>query len=84
MQIDLDIRLTETLSFRKQEHDNKISQIRDAPVVELIEDEVQELSPEEKIAEIESKIRKLKPQYQDAKTSQDSESLAVLKPNLYW
>lgn len=68
--------------LRKQEHDNKISQIRDAPVVELIEDEVQELSPEEKIAEIESKIRELKPQYQDAKTSQDSESLAVLKPQL--
>ena len=68
--------------LRKQEHDNKISQIRDAPVVELIEDEVQELSPEEKIAEIESKIRELKPQYQEAKTSQDSESLAILKPQL--
>lgn len=68
--------------LRKQEHDNKISQIRDAPVVELIEDEVQELSPEEEITEIESKIRELKPQYQDAKTSQDLESLAILKPQL--
>ena len=68
--------------LRKQEHDNKISQIRDAPVVELIEDEVPELSPEQKITDIEGKIRELKPQYQEAKTSQDSESLAVLKPQL--
>ena len=68
--------------LRKQEHDNKVSQIRDAPVVELIEDEVEELSPAEKIVEIENKIRELKPQYQEAKTSQDSESLAVLKPQL--
>lgn len=68
--------------LRKQEHDDKISQIRDAPVVELIEDETEELSVEEKIVELEGKIRELKPQYQEAKTSQDTDALAVLKPQL--
>ena len=33
-----------------------------------------------KIVEIENKIRELKPQYQEAKTSQDSESLATKAP----
>ena len=34
------------------------------------------------MSKLRTKIRELKPQYQEAKTSQDSESLAVLKPQL--
>ena len=42
--------------LRKQQHDDKIAQVRDAPVVELLEDDVAELSPEDQLAQIEDEI----------------------------
>ncbi len=68
--------------LRKQEHDNKIAQIRDAPVVELIEDEVVDQSLEEKLNSIENEIRALKPSYQEAKASGDSDKLSEIRPQL--
>ena len=68
--------------LRKQQHDDKIAQVRDAPVVELLEDEVAELSTEDQLAQIEDEIRTLKPGYQQAKADGDAELLAELKPQL--
>ncbi len=68
--------------LRKQEHENKIAQIRDAPVVELIEDEVVEQSLEDKLNSIENEIRALKPSYQEAKASGDSDILSEIRPQL--
>ena len=68
--------------LRKQQHDDKIAQVRDAPVVELLEDDVAELSTEDQLAQIEDEIRTLKPGYQQAKADGDSELLAELKPQL--
>ena len=68
--------------LRKQQHDDKIAQVRDAPVVELLEDDVAELSPEDQLAQIEDEIRTLKPGYQQAKADGDAELLAELKPQL--
>lgn len=66
--------------LRKQQHDEKIAELRDAPVVELLDDE--ELSPEQLLSNIEDEIRALKPQYQEAKSSGDTTTLAELKPQL--
>jgi len=67
--------------LRKQQHDEKIAEIRDAPVVELL-DEDEDLSPEQMLSNIEDQIRTLKPAYQEAKASGDSVTLAELKPQL--
>ena len=68
--------------LRKKEHDEKVAQIRDAPVVELVEDDVVEQSLSDKLTEIENQIRILKPDYQNAKASGDSEALNELRPQL--
>ncbi len=68
--------------LRKQEHDDKVAQIRDAPVVELIEDEIVEQSIEDKLKAVESEIRTLKPSYQEAKAAGDSDKLSELRPQL--
>ena len=67
--------------LRKQQHDEKLAEIRDAPVVEIL-DENQDLSDEEMLADLEVQIRTLKPAYQNAKSSGDNETLAELKPQL--
>ena len=67
--------------LRKQQHDEKVAEIRDAPVVELL-DEDEDLSPEQMLSNIEDQIRTLKPAYQEAKASGDSTTLAELKPQL--
>ena len=68
--------------LRKQQHDDKIAQVRDAPVVELLEDDVDELSLEDQLSQIEDEIRTLKPGYQQAKADGDADLLAELKPQL--
>lgn len=68
--------------LRKKEHDEKIAQIRDAPVVELVEDEVVEVSISDQLADVENQIRTLKPDYQAAKASGDTEALSTLRPQL--
>ena len=68
--------------LRKQEHDDKVAQIRDAPVVELVEDEVVEESLSDKLKSVENEIRALKPSYQEAKASGDEDLLTQLRPQL--
>ncbi len=68
--------------LRKQQHDEKIAEIRNAPVVELLDDENEELSDAELLANIEDEIRTLKPSYQQAKADGDEDKLAELKPQL--
>ena len=68
--------------LRKQEHDDKVAQIRDAPVVELVEDEIIEESLADKIKSLENQIRTLKPSYQEAKAAGDTDTLAKLRPQL--
>lgn len=68
--------------LRKQQHDDKIAQVRDAPVVELLDDEANELTQEEQLNKIEDEIRTLKPSYQEAKSVGDADLLAELKPQL--
>ena len=68
--------------LRKQQHDEKIAEIRDAPVVELLEDDNEELSVAEQLSSLENQIRTLKPTYQQAKADGDATMLAELKPQL--
>ena len=68
--------------LRKQQHDDKIAEIRDAPVVELLEDDNEELSVAEQLSSLENQIRTLKPTYQQAKSDGDATKLAELKPQL--
>ncbi len=71
----------EIIVLRKKEHDNKVSEIRDAPVVELIEDEVSG-DLQSQLNAIENELRTLKPEYQAAKVAGDSEVLSQLRPVL--
>jgi len=74
--------------LRKQQIDNKVSEIRDAPTVELMNaetiglelDENMDLS--EQLLAVEDELRSLKPEYQAAKSSGDSELLSQLRPQL--
>ncbi|MDA0648312.1 MAG: hypothetical protein O3B00_02530 [archaeon] len=81
--IDRDI-----IVLRKQQIDNKISEIRDAPTVELIGAETmgleldEDMDLSEQLLAIESELRSLKPEYQAAKSSGDSKLLAQLRPQL--
>jgi len=68
--------------LRKQQHDEKIAEIRDAPVVELLDEDNEELSDAEKLSSLENQIRTLKPSYQQAKTDGDEAMLSELKPQL--
>ena len=73
----------EIIVMRKAELDEKVAEVRDAPVVELIEDEVaQPATVEEELKQVEAELRSLKPLYKEAKTIGDSATLAELTPTL--
>ncbi|MGY8727967.1 MAG: hypothetical protein ACKVKS_01920 [Candidatus Poseidoniales archaeon] len=71
----------EIIVLRKKEHDAKVSEIRDAPVVVLLDDEDSE-GLQSQLSVIEDELRTLKPEYQAAKSSGDSELLSQLRPVL--
>ena len=71
----------EIIVLRKKEHDSKVSEIRDAPVVELLDDE-DSGDLQSQLSVIEDELRTLKPEYQAAKSSGDSELLSQLRPVL--
>ena len=71
----------EILVLRKKEHDAKVSEIRDAPVVELIQDEDSD-DLQSQLSSLEHELRTLKPEYQAAKSSGDAELLSQLRPVL--
>ena len=81
--IDRDI-----IVLRKQQMDDKVSEIRDAPTVELMDEETtgleldEDMDLSEQLLAIENELRSLKPEYQAAKSSGDSELLAQLRPQL--
>ena len=74
--------------LRKREMDDKISEIRDAPTVELLSEDSPELEISddmdlsEQLISVENELRSLKPEYQAAKSSGDAELLSQLKPQL--
>jgi hypothetical protein len=73
----------EIIVLRKKEHDSKVSEIRDAPIVELLDDgEDDSESLESQLSIIENELRTLKPEYQSAKSSGDNELLSQLRPVL--
>ena len=87
---NIDIGLTEVLQLQPRKFkyklgnlsDEKIAEIRDAPVVELLDEDNEELSDAEKLSSLENQIRTLKPSYQQAKTDGDEAMLSELKPQL--
>ena len=71
----------EIIVLRKKEHDSKVSEIRDAPVVELLDDE-ESSDLKSQLTAIENELRALKPEYQAAKANADSELLSQIRPVL--
>lgn len=69
----------EIIVMRKAALEDKVAEVRDAPVVELLDDDAPELSELERV---ENELRSLKPLYQEAKALGDSEALAELTPTL--
>ena len=53
--------------LRKQEHEEKVSEVRDAPVVELLESETVGNELQTQLSMIEDELRSLKPEYQAAR-----------------
>lgn len=70
----------EIVVLRKKDREAKLSEIRDAPVVELIEEDEDDLQIQ--LSAIEDELRTLRPEYQAAKSSGDKEVLAQLRPIL--
>ena len=68
--------------LRKAERENLVSKQRDAPVVELIQDEVEAVEYGSRLEEVEAQLRALKPEYESAKASGDSETLERIMPEL--
>ena len=68
--------------LRKAERENLVSKQRDAPVVELIQDEVETVEYGSRLEEVEAQLRALKPEYESAKASGDSETLERIMPEL--
>ena len=73
----------EIIVMRKAELDNKVAELRDAPVVELIDDAADEAQgPESELKRVEDELRSLKPLYKEAKSIGDTDTLAELTPTL--
>ena len=70
----------EIIVMRKAAVEEKVAEIRDAPVVELLNDEPEE--PVSELQQVEDELRALKPLYQEAKSLGDKETLAELTPTL--
>lgn len=67
--------------LRKKEHEDKVSEVRDAPVVELLDDnDGMDLATQ--LSKIEDELRSLKPEYQAAKQAGDAHVLGELRPVL--
>jgi len=70
----------EIIVMRKAAVEEKVAEIRDAPTVELIEEEPAETLTE--LQRVENELRALKPLYQEAKDLGDKATLAELTPTL--
>ena len=73
----------EIIVLRKQMHDDRLAEVRDAPTVELLDAEmVAEAPTMDRLAVVEHRLRELKPQYEAAKASGDTATLEALRPEL--
>ncbi len=73
----------EIIVMRKAELDEKVAEVRDAPVVELIGgEESLPTTIEGELMQVEEELRSLKPLYKEAKSIGDSATLAELTPTL--
>jgi len=70
----------EIIVMRKAAVEEKVAEIRDAPVVELLDEEP--LEPASELQQVEDELRALKPLYQEAKSLGDNDTLAELTPTL--
>ena len=70
----------EIIVMRKAAVEEKVAEIRDAPTVELLNDDDDE--PVSELQQVEDELRTLKPLYQEAKALGDKETLAELTPTL--
>ena len=72
--------------MRKNERDGLISELRDSPVVELVNAEVEKQEVSGNLAEqlkiIEDELRRLKPEFQAAKESGDKDTMLEMRPIL--
>lgn len=71
----------EIIVMRKAAMDEKVAEIRDAPVVEVLDDDGASDGLSE-LERVENELRALKPLYQEAKSLGDKEALAELTPTL--
>ena len=73
----------EIIVLRKQMHDDRLAEVRDAPTVELLDAEtVEPEQPTDRLTQVENRLRELKPQYEAAKASGDAATLDALRPEL--
>lgn len=73
----------EIIVLRKQMHDDRLAEVRDAPTVELLDAEtVEDVQPMDRLTQVENRLRELKPQYEAAKGSGDAATLEALRPEL--
>lgn len=73
----------EIIVLRKQMHDDRLAEIREAPTVELLDAEIAGPAPmEDRLTVVENRLRELKPQYEAAKASGDAAMLDALRPEL--
>ena len=63
--------------LRKKEREDALNETRNAPVVELLDEE-----ETDRLTEVENMLRELKPQYKSAKAAGDKDTLRVLVPQL--
>ncbi len=63
--------------LRKKERDDALNEVRNAPVVELLDEE-----EPDRLTTVENLLRELKPQYKSAKANGDKDALRVLVPQL--
>ena len=70
----------EIIVMRKAAVEEKVAEIREAPTVELLNEEDEE--PLDELQQVENELRALKPLYQEAKSLGDKETLAELTPTL--
>ena len=63
--------------LRKKEREEALNDIRSEPVVELLD-----VEEPDRLSEVETELRSLKPQYEAAKAAQDKASLKSLVPQL--
>ena len=73
----------EIIVLRKQMHDDRLAEVREAPTVELLDAEMVTDAPaEDRLTLVENRLRELKPQYEAAKASGDAATLEALRPEL--